>query len=241
MKKNITKTVILVALITLITSCGLDIFNGVKGNRNVSIKDRTSSEKFTQIKVSTGLDLYVSIGSENKITIEADENLHEIIITEIDNGVLKVYATKSIWSAQSKKIHVTVPNLEGLSASSGAHLYSKEQLTANNLKVMATSGGIIQINVAANTIATATSSGAEIDISGTTKSHRSGATSGSSVNAFSLKSDKVSATVSSGARIKVFATESITAAASSGGNIDYMGNPKIVEKSSSSGGSITAK
>ena len=68
---------------TIFTSCGLDIFNGVVGNSNVVITERTIKADFSGIKVSTGIDLFIRQGSTNAITVEADENLHDLIITEV--------------------------------------------------------------------------------------------------------------------------------------------------------------
>ena len=73
------KILTLLFVVTLFSSCAVDMFNRVNGNRNVVTEDRSTKEDFTKIKVSTGLDLYISQGSTNQITVEADENLQDII------------------------------------------------------------------------------------------------------------------------------------------------------------------
>lgn len=241
MKSSITKIVLVFFMTSIFTSCGIGMFNGVQGNKNVISKDRTSSENFNQIKVSTGLELHVAMGSENKVIVEADENLHDIIVTDIKDGILNIYSEKNIWTAKSKKVFVTVKDLASLSATSGANIYSEESLKVNNIQVRATSGADIKIDVAANSVITACTSGADIDISGTANEHSCNATSGASIEAYNLKSKNVTASVTSGAAINVFAIESIKASATSGGDIDFKGNPKNVDKSSSSGGSISKK
>lgn len=217
------------------------MFNRVNGNRNVVTQDRSVKDDFTKIKVSTGLDLYISQGSRNEITVEADENLQDIIMTEVRDGVLKIYSEKNIWRAKARKIYVTISNLEEITATSGSDVYAKETLKVNDIKISATSGADIRISVDANTVETNSTSGSDIEISGIANNHNSKATSGSSIDGYELRSKNANAKVTSGADINIYASESINAKASSGGDIDFKGNPKKVNKKSSSGGSVSAK
>jgi hypothetical protein len=221
--KTSIKTILFVFFISaFLSSCNVNMFNSISGNRNVVTEDRSSKEDFTKIRVSTGLDLYLSQGSKTEITVEADENLQEIIITESKDGVLKIYSEKNIWKAKSRKVYVTVNDLESLSATSGADVYAKRTLKVNNIDIRATSGADIRISLDANSVETS-------------------ATSGASIDGYDLRSKNVTAKVTSGADINVYASESINAKATSGGDIDFKGSPKQVNKKSSSGGSISAK
>jgi hypothetical protein len=241
MKNSITKIITILFVATIFSSCGVDMFNRVNGNRNVVTQDRSVKDDFTKIKVSTGLDLYISQGSRNEITVEADENLQDIIMTEVRDGVLKIYSEKNIWRAKARKIYVTISNLEEITATSGSDVYAKETLKVNDIKISATSGADIRISVDANTVETNSTSGSGIEISGIANNHNSKATSGSSIDGYELRSKNANAKVTSGADINIYASESINAKASSGGDIDFKGNPKKVNKKSSSGGSVSAK
>ncbi len=241
MKTPITKFLTVLFVATLFSSCAVDMFNRVNGNKNVVTEDRSTKENFTEIKVSTGLELHIHQGPKNKITVEADENLQDIIITEVNNGVLKIYSEKSIWRAKSKKIFVTIKDLEAVTATSGADVYTKETLKVDDIRISSTSGADINISVDANTVETSSTSGSDIEISGISNKHISSATSGASIDAYDLHSKNVIVNVTSGADINVYASESLDANATSGGDIDFKGNPKNVNKKSSSGGDISAK
>lgn len=241
MKTPITKILTLLFVATLLSSCSIDMFNRVNGNRNVVTENRSTKEDFTKIKVSTGLDLYISQGSKNQITVEADENLQDIIMTEVKDGVLRIYSEKNIWRAKARKVYVTIETLEALTATSGSDAYAKETLKVNDLKVSATSGADIHISVDANTIETSATSGSDIEVSGVANNHISKATSGASIDAYELRSKNATVKATSGADINIYASESIDAKATSGGDIDFKGDPKKVDKKSSSGGSVSAK
>lgn len=237
-----TKKLLSILFITmLLSSCNVNMFNRVNGNGNVKIADRSTSENFTKIKVSTGLDLHLSQGSKNKIVVEADENLHDIIMTEVNDGELRIYSEKGIWQATSRKVFVTVTNLEALTATSGADVYANETIKTNTIEINATSGADIRIVIDADNVETNSTSGSDIKIEGIANNHVSSATSGASIDAYGLQSKNATANVTSGADINIYASESLKAYASSGGDIDFKGNPKQIDKKSSSGGSISAK
>lgn len=241
MKIATQKILTLLLITTLFSSCAVDMFNRVNGNRNVVTEDRSTKEDFTKIKVSTGLELYISQGSKNKITVEADENLQDIIITEVKDGVLKIYSEKNIWRSKARKVYVTIKNLDAIAATSGSDVYTNERLKVNDLNISATSGADITISVDANTVETSATSGSDIEISGVSNNHISKATSGASIDAYQLRSKNVTAKVTSGADINVYASESIVAKATSGGGIDFKGSPKKVDKKTSSRGSVSAQ
>jgi len=241
MKTIPKKLLSILFLTTLLSACSVDMFNRISGNKNVVTENRKVNEDFTKIKVSTGLDVYITQGATTEITVEADENLQEIIMTEIHNGVLKIYSEKNIWRAKARKVYVTLEILEEITATSGADVYTKGTLTVNDIKVSTTSGADIRIALDANTVDSSATSGSDIEITGVANSHTSRATSGASIDAYNLRSKNATVNVSSGADINIYASESITASASSGGDIDFKGSPKSVTKKSSSGGSISAK
>ena len=239
MKKISKQFIGILFIAALFTSCSIDIFNRVNGNRNVLVKERKPQDDFSGITVSTGIDVFISQGNTNSITVEADENLHDIIITEVNNGVLKIYSDKNIWKAKARKVHVTLENLTLLKATSGSDVHSETIITTNEISITATSGADINIEIDAQSIATSATSGADIKVYGTAINHASNATSGSAIDAHNLKSENVIVKVTSGADVQIYASKKIEAKATSGGAIDFRGNPGIINRKTTSGGSIS--
>jgi hypothetical protein len=241
MKTKITKLVLVFLIVIACTSCVAEAFNGIKGDRNVISENRKITTEFTEIKASTGLDVYITQEDQQTVTLEADENLQDLIVTEVENGVLKIYSEKNIWSAKSKKVHISVKKLNSLKATSGSAVRSKTTIQSDEISIDASSGASVRMTVAANSVATNTSSGATIRVAGTADNHAAKASSGSSIKAYDLISKNVIVKVSSGANIDIHASEKIEARASSGGDIDYKGTPEKVIVKTSSGGSISDK
>jgi hypothetical protein len=238
--KRISKQFIGILFIaTLFASCSIDVFNRVNGNRNVLVKERKPQDNFSGITVSTGIDVFINQGNKNSIIVEADENLHDIIITEVNNGVLKIYSDKNIWKAKAKKVYVTVKKITLITATSGSDVRGKTIIKSNEISIAATSGATINIEIDAQSVTTSTSSGANIKVSGTALNHASNATSGSAIAAYNLKSENVIAKATSGAEINIHAFKKIEAKASSGGDVTFRGNPTVVLKKASSGGNVS--
>ncbi|TXE19948.1 DUF2807 domain-containing protein [Psychroserpens burtonensis] len=237
---TLTKFTIGILLSLLFVSCNFDINldSGVTGNGIVSTVERTLDADFNQIEVSRGIDVYLTQSDTPSLKVQADENLHEIIITKIENDVLKIYAEDNIRKSESKKIMVNITNLNSVSATSGSDVFSTNTIKAETIKLITTSGADIEVELDAQYTILASTSGSDIKVKGSTNTLSASATSGSDIDAEGLISQICTAAVTSGADISVYVKEKITASATSGGDIKYYGNPKNTSISDAVSGSV---
>jgi hypothetical protein len=233
--KNVIKISALLILFLSTTSC---FFDGVKGNGNVVVKNRSISSDFVRIKASGGIDVYLTENGETSLVVEADENLHDLIKTEVKNGTLYIGSKKSIWSARAKKVHVSIEKLIELEVTSGAEVTTENTLHADDLKIIATSGAEFNLHLKVNNLDCKSSSGSDVNIDGKANNFNVSSSSGSDIDAYGLETSKCIAKASSGSNIKVYVNKSFDGHASSGGNIHFKGNPEFVNSSDSSGGNI---
>ena len=94
---TLVRITIALVLALLLTSCGFDINfgdfgTGEKGNGVVVEETREITEEFTVVSASEGIDVFVTQGSDFDISVEADENIMDLIGTDIKNGKLKIHA-----------------------------------------------------------------------------------------------------------------------------------------------------
>jgi hypothetical protein len=233
--KTTGKILVVIMVLFTFSSCML---NGIKGNGNVVTDTRSVSEDFDAIHASRGIDVYVTMSNDVSITVKADENLQDIIITEVRDEVLHVYLDKNVWHSSSKKVYVTIPDIKEISTTSGASVISEGRIVAEELKVSATSGSDIKLDVEAEDINCSTTSGADIKLRGKATNLIVDSTSGSDVKAEDLIAEVCDVSVTSGADVDVHVTGTLSARATSGGDIRYIGNPKNISKSESSSGNI---
>lgn len=232
---------IYLALLFTTTSCFFDDIIGVKGNRNVISEERSIGSDFEIINVKQGINLYLTQGKPTKISVEADENIIDLLITEIKNNELNIYFEKNVNQAKARNVYLTTETISKIKASSGASVKSENTIQTTSLELDSSSGSAIKIRSNAEEIKSESSSGSNITILGKSHTFISNASSGSSINAQELITTNAIAKASSGANIDLNVTNKLTAKANSGGDIDYEGRPKKVEKNISSGGSVSGK
>ncbi len=237
-----TLTKFLVALIISITlmSCHFDFDGswGVRGNGDVETMERNINSDFDEIKVSRGLDVYLTQADDVSLEVQADSNLHDIIMTEVENGVLRIYADENISYAASQKVMVSFPDIESITATSGSDVFSTNTLRVDDISLTTTSGADMEVDVDANLVDCKSTSGSDLRVSGSAKKLYAEATSGSDIKAGNLKARVCDARASSGADVTVHSSEELIAKASSGGDIKYYGNPEKISKKDGVSGSI---
>lgn len=237
MMKNLIHTAAVLLLFLGTTSCMLD---GVRGNGNVVTDQRKISDDFVQIELSRGLELHLTQSSEVSLKVEADENLQELITTEVKDGVLTITSRKNIWRAGSKKIHLSVDNLNQIDASSGSEVHTVNTFTGEALRLNMSSGATARMDLEVEDLSCDSSSGADIRLTGKAVNFTASSSSGSDIKAQELEAENCSASASSGSDIKVYVTREFQGSASSGSDIQFQGSPKVVNQDSNSGGSVRA-
>ena len=211
---------------------------GVNGNGNVTTKERIISSSFDQIEVSRGLDVYLTQSDIESLTVQADENLHDIIITKVENNILKIYTDENISYSEAKKVMVSFKNLSKISASSGSAIYSSSIISVDSLDLQTSSGADMDLEVKAKNLHCNASSGGDLKVNGSADTLFAKASSGSNIDARNLSTLTTNASASSGADIVVNVSQELTAKAASGADITYLGNPETINKSNEVSGSI---
>ena len=233
---TLARMAIAALLALFMTSCAFDVNfgDGKRGNGEIVEESRGITRDFNSVHASEGLDVFVTQGDQFKILVEADENIIDLIGTDIKDGRLKIHAIENIGRA-TKNIYVTMPNITELSSSSGADLVAQNVIKADKIEFDASSGSDIEAQVNANEVIAEASSGADIRVSGRTDVLYADASSGSDIKARGLETKRCNADASSGADISVNVSESLTADASSGADISYSGEASVTHKKSVSG------
>jgi citrate lyase gamma subunit len=230
-----------IAIIVLSTTSCIQIqgqhWKIIEGNRKVVTRER-NTDSFTGVKVSSGIDVYLKQGNNEAVSVEADENLQEYILTEVRNGVLNVYTEYSIRDAERKRVYVTMKEVKSVTTSSAGDVYGESQINSDKLELSASSAGDIKLDVKANKVDVDISSSGDITLTGETDMLRADLSSAGDLKAYDFKTREADISVSSAGDADVNVSERITARASSAGDINYKGDPKYVDAHSSSAGGI---
>lgn len=224
-----------------ITSCvNGQVRQTVRGDGNVVKKERTTVS-FDGIRVSTGIDVYLRQGNKESITVEADENLHEYIITEVKGGTLHVYSDANIREAKMKRVYVTIREVSSLKTSSAGDIIGETPLNGTDIELGASSAGNIRLEVYAKSLDVNISSSGDISLSGEAETLNADLSSAGNLEAYNMKVKEANVSASSAGDARISVSEKIIARASSAGDISYRGDPKYVDAHSSSAGGVHKK
>lgn len=234
----ITKIIITVITALFFSSCHFD-YNSIKGSGTVKTENRTISEKFTGVDVSSAIEVTIEQADKTEVIVEADDNLLNTIKTEVKNGKL-VISNESYVNIRNgvRKVTVTMPTIDYLESSSASSITSRNTIKGNQLFVKTSSAGSAKLDIEMEDVTSKSSSGSSIELKGLAMQFDTQSSSGSTTKCFKLLTNSVVADASSGSSINVHPIVSLKAEASSGASIRYNSVPKTFQKNSSSGGSV---
>jgi hypothetical protein len=235
---NNLKQIMILILCIGITACADAQFRRtVYGNGKVVSEERKALNA-SGLRVSTGIDVYLTQGNDLKLIVEADENLHDNIITEVKNGILNIYTDVNIRRAEMKRVYVTLKEINSVSTSSAGDVIGETPVRTNDLKLSASSAGDINLEVRAETIDVDISSSGNITLVGEADMLEADLSSAGDFNAFNLKVREADVSASSAGDADIYVTEKLYARSSSAGDINYKGDPKYIDSHSSSAGGV---
>lgn len=213
-------------IIPLIASVLFASCNVISGNGNVKTEQRNVSD-FHSIKSSGSIDLEIKNGDNYSVTVEDDENLLPYIVTEVDNGVLKVrYKENTSVTGDHAKVYVTGPSFNELTVSGSGDITSDGTIKSNEQITFSISGsGDIKVQVDAPAIKVSGSGSGDINLSGVTKNFDCGMSGSGDVNCKNLKSENASVHVAGSSDVHVYASMGLKVNVAGSGDVYYSGNP----------------
>jgi len=185
------------------------------------VTETRDMKDFTRIKLSGSMDLYITAGKDYEVKLTFDDNLIDLIETEVRGKTLKIWSYESYNSSRGCRIDITVPALEEvqLSGSGDIEIYD---LKGDMFEYTVSGSGDLQVSGEVDEV--------EIKVSGS-----------GDVDARELKAADVYVRVSGSGDVRVFASESFDGKVSGSGDITFYGDPEHVSRHVSGSGDIRKK
>lgn len=240
MKKVFLKSIAaLFVTILFLTSCNAQKYGRIKGSGNI-INEIRNVGSFDKVAVSGSFDVFLVEGNEGKIDIKIEDNLLAYLVTEVDNGKLKIKWKKGTSINTRKAVIITVyyKGIEAVSLSGSGDIIGKDLLKSNNFKVTVAGSGDIKLNVKTNEIDAAISGSGDIDLEGSSESFTAAIAGSGDIDAVNLKTDKAALRISGSGGITITVINELNAKISGSGDIKYKGNPKIEDIKVSGSGDV---
>ncbi|MEO8721459.1 MAG: head GIN domain-containing protein [Ginsengibacter sp.] len=211
-------------------------------DKNAEIRNVSA---FSGIKVSGGIDVYLSQSDEYALAISASEdNYRGNIITEIKNGILNIsYKGGSLRNNNNLKLraYVSFKTLESLEASGACDFIINEIFKTNSIRIKLSGACNIKGKVAINDLQLNLSGASTVKIDGSVQNLKIDASGASDIKNYDLIVENCVADLSGASDVRITINQSLSAKASGASSLYYKGNPERKDISSSGASNISQR
>jgi hypothetical protein len=239
--KNVTTKIItvLVGLSFLLSACEKD--NTIMPSANVTTQDRTIVD-YSGIEVSTAFTVDVTFSStEEKIVIEANDNLHAYIdvIKSGDNLEIKIRDNINIHGNATLKAHITTGNtLEEIFVAEASLVTLNNQLDATDVTVSLAGASFLNGPITAQSITVFADGASNVTMQGTADTFTVNAAGASIVGTFDMIAQNADINLSGASNASITVNGIINLTASGASVLNYKGTANVDQLDLSGGSQI---
>jgi hypothetical protein len=196
------------------------------------------------VAVSGRIELFLTQGNEESVVISADDtNLRDKVITEVDDGVLRIYLERSKnkiqidWPNQKKiRAYVSVKDIDYISSSGSGKLHIEGNIKADKLKVDISGSGNLEGAVTTKDFSLGISGSADADISGTAEKSDFHISGSGNIKSYDFSTEYCNASISGSGNVRITVTKELSAHISGSGSVFIKGDGLIRDYSASGSG-----
>jgi len=229
MKKTMFLTLMILAILSMactISGVSVDI-NRTEGSGVMTTEERSSGD-FSEVVLSGIGNLYIVQGNENKIVIEAEENIISKITTTIKGDKLVIGVEKGFNIIPTKEInyYITIQEITGMQML-GAGNVQADEIVADKININLTGFGSMEItDLKATSLDVVISGAGDVTVSGVVEDQKVNITGAGNYHAEDLQSQTSSIIMSGFGNAELWVEQDLSVVISGGGNINYYGNPE---------------
>jgi hypothetical protein len=225
------------AILIMAGSCIFIDSESVKGNGNITVEERKGLNAH-RIRLAGFMDVELSQGSGTEVKVEADENLQQYIITEMEDDVLVVKMRSNIRFINSErlKIYITTDRLEQLTLSGSGNITGTNKFTGSeHLKLRVSGVGDLKLDFNTPELEAEISGSGSLVLSGETKDAKIQINGVGDCNAETMKAENATVKISGSGDVKIFADNQLDVTIRGIGSVYYKGAASVSQKISGSG------
>jgi Putative auto-transporter adhesin, head GIN domain len=213
------------------------------------INDKNAQKRNVQgfhgVHIASGVDLYLTQGSEEAVAISAsDPEVRDRIRTEVKDGILEIYIEDHTWhwnhwGNQHMKAYVSIRTIDLLHATGGSDVFFESPISSDKMKMQLSGGSDLHGKMKVGELTVTQSGGSDSYLTGSAGSldlHTSG---GSDFHGYDLVAETCHVEASGGSDAYVTVNKELSATATGGSDVHYRGNGVMRESHASGSGSIS--
>ncbi len=210
--------------------------NQMDGSGNI-IREKRQTGDFQGISVGGSFKVEVRNGPNTEVEVESDDNIINMIETEVRNGVLRIRTKDgSGFHNAHFKVFITAPEIRTVKSSGASDIEFKDPIKSNSKVSFDVSGaGSIDGMVDAPEVSAEISGAGNIKLSGRTRDYDANVSGSGDLKTADLRSENTEVRVSGAGTARVHASVFLKAHANGAGNVIYNGGARVEQKTSGAG------
>lgn len=181
----------------------------------------------------------LTIGSDEEVIVEADDNLINLVNTYVRNNNLIVSMANVGYKTRYMVIYVTMKEIKGIKVKGSGDIISKGQIKADNITLLVEGSGDINIaNILANAITVAVFGSGDVQIAGLAEKLNTEITGSGDVFAHSLRTKDSNIKIIGSGDCAINTTNIANVRIIGSGDVILYREPKTIRRSIAGSGSI---
>lgn len=183
-----------------------------------------------RIDMPSVIDIKMSADSQYIVDVNANDNIHEHIHVETDNGILKIYTDDIVYSDTDIHISILVPELKRLDLNGATDVTVKDAINTERFELNIDGASKVSLNqVGTDEFLTDLSGASELNIEGGSVKRAQILVNGvGDIQAKDLRCDYAKIDVKGAGKVRLNIKDTLDATIDGAGSIDYQGTPHVI-------------
>jgi hypothetical protein len=235
-KPNNSNLIISAVLITLLIIVSCNVI-GEMGSGNV-IREERKVSSFSGIDVSGAFDVILIQGTTPSLFVEADDNLMNLIRTEVRDNILVIDNKKPISHSKSLKVFITFSDLKSIDLSGAVDIMSQGKLTLADLAISGSGASEGKLEMDVQRLKIGCSGGSKLKLTGSAKDVDVDASGAVDLFAFDFPAETYKLSISGAGKADINVSKELNVDISGAATVHYKGNPSKNVQDISGAGSV---
>ena len=205
-------------------------------------RERINVSNFDGLRVSNAFVVEVSVGNNESLEIEIDEDFRSDLIAEVRSGTLVIGLEdnrRKRRMRESPKAYITVKSLDKIALSGAVTLKTFDILKGDKMTIDMSGASVVSMELEVDELYIEASGACVINMEGITKEQTVKSSGATTYRAYELESEFADIRVNGAGSARISVSDELDVRASGASSVRYRGNPRV--NSDTSGASSVRK
>jgi len=213
-----------------ISGCLYDSPRSRQGSNVEQVSFKRQTNEFTTVKLRGNYLVTIENSDTSSVEINADEELKELILVDVENGVLtvKTLEEKFFRNKRRAELIIKAPNIESIEIEESASIVSDKPFRFDKLKVESAGALRMDIELIGNEFSGDMAGATDLYLRGNVNQVKLDIPGAGNVSAFKLHTGEMDLSLAGAGKAEVFAKKRLNVDIAGACSVTYKGNPEKV-------------